>query len=83
MNNIKYKIRMFFLKLYYYKKCSCGHPINYHTCYEHGDGCIHGVCLAELYEDIVCCCQGFNDMWNKQYPPNKPELRLPQQDNVM
>ena len=60
------------------KKCSCGHPLWMHICYEHGT-CIHGVCLAETlmhYEgDNTCCCDGFNSMWNKEYPPNKPELR--------
>jgi len=58
-------------------KCSCGHPYWCHQCYEHGT-CIHGVCLAETFlweKDMTCCCQGFNDMWNKDYPPDKPELR--------
>jgi len=60
------------------RKCSCGHPYWCHQCYDHGT-CIHGVCLAETFlwlpNEISCCCQGFNDMWNKDYPPDKPELR--------
>ena len=63
-------------KLCHFKKCSCGHPLWMHQCYEHGT-CIHGVCLAEtfMWEKVTCCCQGFNDMWNKEYPPDQPELR--------
>ncbi len=65
-------------KFIHFRKCSCGHPFWMHQCYQHGT-CIHGVCLAETFSfedpDVVCCCQGFNDMWNNEYPPNKPELR--------
>ena len=61
-------------KLLHFKKCSCGHPLWCHQCYEHGT-CIHGVCLADTFLDEVCCCDGFNSMWNEQYPPSKPELR--------
>ena len=64
-------------RLIHFRKCSCGHPLWMHVCYNHGT-CIHGVCLAETFSfdpDVICCCQEFNDPWNKKYPPNKPELR--------
>ena len=61
-------------KFIHFRKCSCGHPLWMHVCYEHGT-CNHGVCLAETFTDDTCCCDGFNSMWNKEYPPNKPELR--------
>ena len=69
-------------KFIHFRKCSCGHPFWYHQCYEHGT-CIHGSCLAETFADEICVCEGFNNMWNEDYPPNKPELRLQKQDGVM
>jgi len=57
--------------IWYYRKCSCGHPKWVHLCYEHGV-CEHGVCLADPLLDEVCYCDGFNSMWNKQYPPHLP-----------
>mgnify|MGYP001565348523 FL=1 len=62
-------------RLIHFRKCSCGHPLHYHQCYEHGT-CIHGVCLASSFTTDICVCDGFNSIWNKQYPPNKPELRI-------
>lgn len=53
------------------RKCSCGHPLWCHQCYEHGT-CIHGVCIASTFLDENCYCDGFNSMWNKEYPPNIP-----------
>ena len=82
MNPIKYWLWTHYLDAWWKikdrKKCSCGHPLWMHQCYQHGT-CIHGVCLAETFSfevNVVCCCQGFNDMWNKEYPTNKPELRI-------
>ena len=82
MNLIKHWLWTHYLdswdKIIHRKKCSCGHPLWMHQCYQHGT-CIHGVCLAETFSlnpDVVCCCQGYNDMWNEDYPPSRPELRL-------
>ncbi len=80
MNFIKYWLWTHYLdswdKIINRKKCSCGHSLWMHQCYEHGT-CVHGACLAEtfMFEKVTCCCDGFDSMWNKEYPPNQPELR--------
>ncbi len=75
----RFKLYPIWDRLIHSKKCSCGHPLWMHVCYEHGT-CIHGICLSDTFlygnpEDIKCCCDGFNSMWNEEYPPNQPELR--------
>jgi len=59
-------------KLIHFRKCSCGHPLWCHVCYEHGT-CIHGVCLASTFFDEECYCDGFNSMWNEDFSTKDPK----------
>ena len=68
-------------KIIYGKKCTCNHPLWCHQCYEHGT-CIHGVCLASSFLDEDCYCEGFNSVWNKDYPPNIPRTPKPISEGV-
>ena len=66
-DNLKIILKLKLDKLFHFRKCSCGHPLWMHQCYEHGT-CIHGVCMAEPYSffSIKCDCDNFNSMfWRK------------------
>lgn len=81
-NAYKYHLTVFELeKIFKVKRCSCGHPLWCHQCYEHGT-CKHGSCLASTFLDEECYCEGFNSMWNEDYPPNIPRITKTQDGSV-